>query len=138
MILHGKRKRPATILSEDSVTKIAVGTVWEKIRQALEKILQAELGYLEGATLSGAERKKDYVQPAVYTIDGFCSAHLVRKAHFYALLRKGEGQKLSPQGNDVTSTARRRLSGSVAMKLSPLRSRPGEPSRDDAAAGRPL
>jgi hypothetical protein len=58
MILHGKRKRPATILSEDSVTKIAVGMVWEKIRQALEKILQAELGYLEGATLSGAERKK--------------------------------------------------------------------------------
>ena len=61
MILHDKRKRPTTILSEDSVTKIAVGMVWEKIRQALEKILQAELGYLEGATLSGAERKKDYL-----------------------------------------------------------------------------
>jgi hypothetical protein len=82
----------------DRVIHAAVGTVREKIRQALEKILQAELGSAEGVTLSGAERKKDYVQPAVYTIDGFCSAHLVSKAHFYALLRKGEGPKTFTAG----------------------------------------
>jgi len=44
MILHEKRKRPATILSEDSVSQTAVGTVWEEIREALERSLRRRQG----------------------------------------------------------------------------------------------
>ena len=95
MILHGKRKRPATILSEDSVTKIAFGTVWEEIREALEKILEAEAGYQKGFALSSAGGKRSCVRPAAYTVQEFCEAFRLSRATFYNLARRGEGTKVT-------------------------------------------
>ena len=101
MILHGKRKRPATILSEDSVTKIAIGTVWEKIREALEKILEAEAGYQKGFTLPNAGAKRACVRPAAYTVQEFCEAFRLSRATFYNLVRRGEGPRLLRVGRKV-------------------------------------
>jgi hypothetical protein len=98
MILQSERKFSQRISSKDSVTYTASAIVLEKMREVLEQIGGMESGYREGVTLSSAGGKKDYVQPAVYTIDGFCSAHSVSKAHFYALLRKGEAPKTFTAG----------------------------------------
>jgi excisionase family DNA binding protein len=101
MILHDKRKRPTTILSEDSVTKIAIGTVWEKIREALEKILEAEAGYQKGFALSSAGGKRSCVRPAAYTVQEFCEAFRLSRATFYNLARRGEGPRLLRVGRKV-------------------------------------
>src|SRR5260370_19661469 len=101
MILHGKHKRPATILSEDSVTETAVGTVCEKICEALEKILGAEAGYQKGFTLSSAGGKRACVRPAAYTVQEFCEAFRLSRATFYNLVRRGEGPRLLRVGRKV-------------------------------------
>jgi excisionase family DNA binding protein len=101
MILHGKRKRPATILSEDSVTQTAVGMVCEKIREALEKILEAEAGYQKGFTLPSAGDKRACVRPAAYTVEEFCEALRLSRGTFYNLIRRGEGPRLLRVGRKV-------------------------------------
>jgi excisionase family DNA binding protein len=101
MILHGKRKRPAKTLSEDSVAQTAIGTVWEKISEALEKILEAEAGYQKGFTLSSAGGKRACVRPAAYTVQEFCEAFRLSHATFYNLVRRGEGPRLLRVGRKV-------------------------------------
>jgi excisionase family DNA binding protein len=99
MILHGKR--PATILSEDGVTQTAVGTVWEKICEALEKTLEAQLGYQKGFTLPSAGGKRACVRPAAYTVEEFCEALRLSRGTFYNSVRRGKGPRLLRVGRKV-------------------------------------
>src|SRR6267154_2495179 len=101
MILHDKRKRPATILSEDIVSQTAVGTVWEEIREALEKILAAETGYQKGFPLPSAGGKRACVRPAAYTVDEFCEALRLSRATFYNLIRRGKGPRILRIGRKI-------------------------------------
>src|SRR5260370_32910136 len=101
MALSRQCKRSHRILSEDSVTEPAVGTVCEKICEALEKILGAEAGYQKGFTLSNAGGKRACVRPAAYTVQEFCEAFRLSRATFYNLVRRGEGPRLLRVGRKV-------------------------------------
>jgi hypothetical protein len=71
--------------SEESSNPAAAEKSSNKIRGSLKKILASKASYQEDFA------NKDGAPPyAVYTIEDFCMAHCISKAHFYVLLRKGE------------------------------------------------